>query len=56
MRFRNFADAKEFKQELRRIRRWYGPGRRLTRKRRGILRNRLAPDQVVGVRSAMTKK
>lgn len=56
MRFHNFADAADFKRELKRIRRWYGPGRRLTRRRRGIVRDRLAPEQVVGARSVMKKK
>ena len=56
MQFYNCASARAYKREIRRLVRWYRPGRRLTRTRRGIVRDGQNPDVMHGVRTAITKK
>ena len=53
----NYKDERAaFRQETRRIIRWYRPGRRQTRWRRGIVRDHRSSPQVAGTRSASTRK
>ena len=54
--FHNFLDQSGFKKEIRRLRKWYKAGRRLTRARRGMIRSDAAPAQVRGVRSVFNAK
>ena len=54
--FYNYKDARAFRQKVRRIVRWYRPGRRQTRRHRGIVRDRRSNPQVAGTRSAVTNK
>ena len=52
----NYAGARDFRHTVRLLVRWYRPGRRQVRWRRGICRNQRSGPQVTGVRSAVTKK
>ena len=52
----NYPTIKAFKREMRRMAKWYRPGRRTTRWRRGIIRRAEAPEQVRGLRSAWSSK
>ena len=52
----NYSTQKDFRREVRRLRRWYRPGRKQSRHRRGILRSRSASAQVRGLRSVFNKK
>jgi hypothetical protein len=54
--FYNHTSPHTFKQEVRRLVRWYAPGRRVHRVRTGILRNRTGGVTVSGRRSAITRK
>ena len=52
----NYASPHAFRKEVRRIRTWYRPGRKGTRRRRGIIRDRNAPLRVRGRRTVWNKK
>ena len=52
----NYASPQEFRKEVRRMRTWYRPGRKTTRRRRGIVRNKKTPLRVRGRRSVWNKK
>ena len=52
----NYCTAHGFKQEVRRLVRWYRPGRRKSRWHRGIVRHSRGSERVRGVRSAMSSK
>ena len=52
----NYETIAEFKKESQRIKRWYKPGRKLTRRRRGIVRSRLAARRVRGRRTVWNQK
>lgn len=54
--FHNFDTQSSFKTEVRRIKKWYTLGRKLTRARRGMIRSETAPARVQGVRSVMNAK
>lgn len=56
VQFYNYASARAYKREIRRVVRWYRPGRRLTRTRRGVVRDGQNPAVMRGVRTAITKK
>jgi hypothetical protein len=52
----NYATQRDFRREVRKLRKWYRPGRKQSRHRRGILRSRSASAQVRGLRSVFNKK
>lgn len=54
--YENYRTLKQFLREARRVRRWYLKGRRLSRRRRGIVRDGPALDQVPGLKRAWSKK
>ncbi|CAK0823800.1 unnamed protein product, partial [Prorocentrum cordatum] len=56
---RNYVDQKEFRREARAIKRWHKPGRKLTRRRAGMLRSRravLRGGRARGLRTVWTQK
>ena len=56
MAFRNYPSVRAFRAEVNRMRRWYRSGRMMSRARRGIIRSRLAPTRVRGIKSVWSKK
>ena len=52
----NYASPHAFRKEVRRIRTWYRPGRKGTRRRKGIIRDTNAPLRVRGRRTVWNKK
>ena len=52
----NYASPQAFRKEVLRMRTWYRPGRKGTRRRRGIVRNKNAPLRVRGRRTVWNKK
>ena len=54
--WRNYDSQSEFKREAHRIKKWFKPGRKQTRWRRGIARGQQALDRVQGLKSAWTRK
>ena len=56
MQKRDFISPQAFRNEARRIRKWYRPGRKTTRRRRGIVRQQGAPVRIRGLRSVWNKK
>ena len=56
MQFVNHRSRRALRGEVRRFIKWYMPGRRRTRRRRGILRRRNMPDRLVGGRTIFNKK
>jgi hypothetical protein len=52
----NYASPQAFRKEVRRMRTWYRPGRKGTRRRLGIIRDENAPLRVRGRRTVWNKK
>ena len=52
--FQGYTKVAQFKQQLRRIRGWYKPGRKVSRRKIGIKRRRHEPGQVRGRKTAIT--
>ena len=56
LRKHNYISLAAFKREIRRMRKWYMPGRKTSRYRRGILRSVRASSRVRGLRSVWSVK
>ena len=54
--FQNYHSMREFKKEMRRVRKWYKKGKKESRRRTGILRNLEQSSRILGRRTVMTKK
>ena len=55
-RFQGYTTLRGFKTKMKRIRKWYTPGRKVSRRKIGIKRRRHESEHVRGIKKAVTKR